>query len=110
MSIFKKEKKNQPAMTQEVIEQFNRLVADYKVWKKKQHEFAKVEKDARVINVVDTYSMRTFTLSDHVLSNSIQPLLPLIKSHIESKVNEVHGKIEHLCQTYNIEPPDYDKL
>lgn len=110
MSIFKKEKKIQPAMTQEVIGQFNRLVNDYKVWKKKQYEFAKVEKDARVINVVDTYSMRTFSLSDHVLSNSVEPLLPLIKSHIESKVNEVHGKIETLCQTYNIEPPDYDKL
>ena len=108
MSIFKR--KNKPAMTQEIIEQYNRLIEDYKAWKKKQHEFAKVEKDARVINVVDTYSMRTFSLSDHVLSNSIQPLLPLIKSHIESKVNEVHGKIEHLCQTYNIEPPDYDKL
>lgn len=97
-------------MTQEVIEQYNRLVEDYKVWKKKQHEFAKVEKGARVISVSDTYSMRSFSLSDHVLSNSVEPLLPLIKSHIESKVNEVHGKIETLCQTYNIEPPDYDKL
>lgn len=97
-------------MTQEVIGQFNRLVNDYKEWKKKQYEFAKVEKDARVIDVVDTYSMRTFSLSDHVLSNSVEPLLPLIKSHIESKLNEVHDKIETLCRTYNIEPPDYDKL
>lgn len=97
-------------MTQEIIEQYNRLIEDYKAWKKKQHEFAKVEKDARVINVADTYRMRTFTLPDHVLSNSIEPLLPLIKSHIESKVNEVHDKIETLCQTFNIEPPDYDKL
>ena len=97
-------------MTQEVIKQFNCLVESYKAWKKKQYEFAKVEKDARVIDVVDTYSMKTFSLSDHVLSGSVQPLLPLIKSHIESKVNEVHVKIETLCQTYNIEPPDYDKL
>lgn len=97
-------------MTQEIIEQYNRLIEDYKAWKKKQHEFAKVEKDARVINVADTYRMKTFSLSDHVLSNSVEPLLPLIKSHIESKVNEVHGKIETLCQTFNIEPPDYDKL
>lgn len=108
MSIFKR--KNKPAMTQEVIKQFNRLVYDYKEWKKKQYEFAKVEKDARVISVTDTYSMRTFSLSDHVLSNSVEPLLPLIKSHIESKLNEVHDKIDTLCQTYNIEPPDYDKL
>lgn len=97
-------------MTQEVIKQFNCLVEDYKVWKKKQHEFAKVEKGARVISVTDTYSMRSFSLSDHVLSNSVEPLLPLIKSHIESKVNEVHDKIETLCQTYNIEPPNYGKL
>lgn len=110
MGIFKKEKKNKPAMTQDVIEQFNRLVYDYKVWKKKQYEFSKVEKDARVINVVDTYSMMTFSLSDHVLDGSVKPLLPLIKYHIESKVNEVQVKIETLCQTYNIEPPDYDKL
>lgn len=54
MGIFKKQQKIQPAMTQEVIKQFNRLVEDYKEWRKKQYEFSKVEKDARVINVVDT--------------------------------------------------------
>ena len=104
MGIFKK--KIQPAMTQEAIGQFNRLVNDYKEWKKKQYEFAKVEKGAHAINVVDPFGTEVFSLSDH----AIEPLLPLIKSHIESKVNEVHGKIETLCQTYNIEPPDYDNL
>lgn len=108
MSIFKR--KRQPLKTQKTIEQYNSLVSEYRYWRQKQYEFRYFHNGAYIVKIRTLNCNYSLMLNEFVCPNSVNALLPIIKDYIKERLTAVRNQLDALCQTYNIEPPDYDKL